>query len=651
MWRRGTETRILPRLKTLPRRMVSPAGALAVAGLATTAATGASLYHQMNVVNTYRNQDAVEKLQADYEKKYLKYEALRQPSLTDVTLKVDLYPDQLRADVSGAYRLINDTGAPVETLHVRLFDNDTKLLEVGLPGAKLVANDETYQHRIYRFDTPMAPGAETTLTFRSQRWHKALSVNGYGTRLVRNGTFLNNSEFAPNIGMDRSNLLSDRATRRKYGLEPELRPAKLEDPKGRERNYVGNIDWVNSDITLSTSAGQVPVAPGKKLSDEVRGDRRIARFKSTAPILGFFSIQSADYQIKTRDADGVELQVYYDAKHPYNVDRILDALGTSLGYYRANFGPYQFDHARVIEFPNYAQFAQAFAGTMPYSEGLGFLANLADPGEIDYVTYITAHEVAHQYWAHQLISADQQGGTVLVETMAQYSAMMVMKQLYGEDQMRRFLKFELDTYLNARGSEAIEELPLERVENQGYIHYRKGAVVMYLLQDRLGEDRMNTMLRGLLDTYRFKSQPYAGSTDLVEGLYALARNQQERDLIRDLMQKITIYNLKADSATVKKLPDGRYETTVTVEATKFYADGQGKETEAKLSDVIEIGLFTEKPGDGVFERKNVLFLERRPIRSGTQQVKVITRAKPVWVGIDPYNKYIDRNSDDNLTSI
>ncbi|WP_435417875.1 ABC transporter permease subunit [Parerythrobacter aurantius] len=650
MWRRGTETRIVPRLKTLPRRMVSPAGALVVAGLATTAATGASLYNQMNVVNTYRNEDAGEKLQADYEKKYLKYEALKQPSLTDVTLKVDLYPDQLRADVSGTYRLVNDTGAPVETLHVRLVDDDTRLLEVQLPGARLVANDTTFQHRIYRFDSPMAPGAEATMTFKTQRWHKALSTTGYGTRLVKNGTFLNNGEFAPSIGMDRSGLLQDRATRRKYGLEPELRPAKLEDPKGRERNYVGNIDWVNSDITLSTSAGQVPIAPGKKLSDEIRGDRRIARFKSTAPILGFFSIQSADYQIRTRNADGVELQVYYDAKHPYNVDRILDALQTSLGYYRANFGPYQFDHARIIEFPAYADFAQAFAGTMPYSESLGFLANLADRGEIDYVTYITAHEAGHQYWAHQLISADQQGGTLLVETMAQYSAMMVMKQLYGEDQMRRFLKYELDSYLNSRGSEAIEELPLERVEDQGYIHYRKGAVVMYLMQDRLGEDRMNAMLRGLLDRFRFKSQPYAGSKELVDGLYSLARNQQERDLVRDLMQKITLYDLKVEDAKVRKLADGRYETRLTIDAGKFYADGQGKESAAKLDDVIEIGLFTEKPGEGVFDRKNVLFLERRPIRSGTQTVRIVTKAKPAWAGIDPYNKYVDRNSDDNLVA-
>lgn len=102
-----------------------------------------------------------------------------------------------------------------------------------------------------------------------------------------------------------------------------------------------------------------------------------------------------------------------------------------------------------------------------------------------------------------------------------------MKQLYGEDKIRRFLKYELDSYLSARGSEIIEALPLNRVENQGYIHYRKGAVVMYLLQDRLGDGRVNRMLAELLDRYRFKSQPYAISTDLVDGFKALARTRAE----------------------------------------------------------------------------------------------------------------------------
>ncbi len=107
-----------------------------------------------------------------------------------------------------------------------------------------------------------------------------------------------------------------------------------------------------------------------------------------------------------------------------------------------------------------------------------------------------------------MIGADMQGGTMLSETLAQYSALMVMKQLYGEDKIRRFLKFELDRYLRGRGGEVVEELPLARVENQPYIHYRKGSLVMYLLQDRLGEEAVNRALRTILEKYKFKGAPY-----------------------------------------------------------------------------------------------------------------------------------------------
>ena len=410
---------------------------------------------------------------------------------------------------------------------------------------------------------------------------------------------------------------------------------------------------MTSDITVSTVAGQTPIAPGAKVSDVTADGRRTVRYVSSKPILAFFSVQSAAYAEKSLDGGGgVRLSVFHDAKHAYNVDRMLSAMKSSLDHYRANFGPYQFDHARIIEFPGYADFAQAFAGTMPYSESIGFIADNRDADEIDYVTYVTAHEVAHQYWGHQIISADMQGGTVLVETMAQYSAMMVMRRLYGDDKMRRFLKYELDLYLRARGSEAIEELPLERVENQGYIYYRKGALVMYLLQDRLGEARVNAMLAQLLDRYRFKGAPYPRSLELIVGLRGLARDDAERRLIADLLERITIFDIKATEARTRQLADGRYETLVTGSVDKFYADGQGKETRSKpWSDSIDVGLFAARSGIGSFSKVDVDLFEQRNLRSGQQQLRFISKRRPAFAGIDPYNKYIDRNSDDNVVAV
>ena len=94
------------------------------------------------------------------------------------------------------------------------------------------------------------------------------------------------------------------------------------------------------------------------------------------------------------------------------------------------------------------------------------MADIRDPKTIDYVFYVTAHELAHQWWAHQVIGANVQGSAVLTETLSQYSALMVMEKEYGEAHMQRFLSYELDNYLNSRGAEVLEELPLMLVENR-----------------------------------------------------------------------------------------------------------------------------------------------------------------------------------------
>src|SRR5678815_444048 len=119
-------------------------------------------------------------------------------------------------------------------------------------------------------------------------------------------------------------------------------------------------------------------------------------------------------------------------------------------------------------------------------------------------SYVTAHEIAHQWWGHQVVSSEQQGATMLIESFAQYSAILVMERMYGKEQIRKFLKYALDNYLRSRGGEVVEELPLARVENQPYIHYQKGSLVMYALQDYIGEDNLNRAIREFRDQYAFK---------------------------------------------------------------------------------------------------------------------------------------------------
>ena len=225
-----------------------------------------------------------------------------------------------------------------------------------------------------------------------------------------------------------------------------------------------------------------------------------------------------------------------------------------------------------------------------------------------------------------------------------------MEKLYGKAQLRKFLKYELDGYLRARGREALEELPLHRVENQGYIYYQKGGLAMWALKEEVGEAAVNRALRRLIEQFAFKPAPYPSSTDFLRLLRAEVGPAHEAFIV-DQFERITLYDLKASSAKSAQRPDGKFDVSFTVEAKKLHADGQGVETEAPLAEAFEIGAFSAEPGKKGYRRESVMLLERRPLQSGRQEVRLVLDRVPAFVGIDPFNVRIDRNSNDNVVKV
>jgi ABC-2 type transport system permease protein len=662
LWRRGADTRLIPQLQRAPRRLAGMAGVFAAVLLVSFAGVGGWIYYNTNVLNDYRSNIAGERYLADMERALLQYEDAPQPKVTDVVLNVQIFPRELRAVTTGSYTVENRTGAPLSEVHL-MWPQQLDLDSVEIDGATLAQDfaeeEQGFPFQIWRFSTPMQPNERREIRFTT-RFEAPGFTNGGGPIPVNhNGTFMNDRMLAPVLGFDRGGLLQDRSRRRKYGLEPDLRMPRLEDEAARQFNYLRHdADWVNADITVTTDEGQVPIAPGYEVSNETANGRVTARFRTDVPIMHFFSIQSAAYSVARDRWNDVELAVYYDPHHGYNVERMMRAMKTSFDVFSREFSPYQFRQMRILEFPAYATFAQAFAGTVPYSEGIGFIARYDDATaereteKVDYVTYVTAHEVAHQWWAHQLIGSDQQGSTMLSETFASYSALLVMEEIYGPDQVRRFLRQELDNYLRSRGGEVIEELPLMRVENQGYIHYRKGGVAMYFLRNEIGEEPVNRAMQRLLQEFGFRGAPYPRSSDYVRILREeVGENPAHQALITDVFERITLYDARVVEASRTQRADGRWDVTMVVEARKLYADGEGAETEAPLDEQFEIGLFTAEPGQGAFDSGDVILFERRPIRSGRQTITLTVDREPRFAGVDPYNKRIDRDSDDNVQPI
>ena len=654
-WVRGVEGSFRNRMKVgfsrLSSRFVLE---FAVCGLVF-ASVGGYIYYNTHVRNRFQTEFTFQRDRAEYEIKYKKYQDLPQPRTTDIQTDIDLYPEQRSAAFRGKEWVENKTDQPIDQLAITIWPEDTDviprpLLEIRKMsvegGQTSVLEDPNLGFFVYKLLTPIPPYGRAALDFDLLYQNPGFVNSMPNTDIVRNGSFVNSS-YLPFIGYQQDAQLVDDSARHRQGLGKSQGLHKLEDVTARENNYGStSSDWVNFEGTVSTEPDQIAVMPGYLQKEWVQDGRRYFHYKADAPIMdGGFSVNSARYSVRRDRWHDVNLEIYYHAGHEFDLDRMMLGMKSTLDYCSQNFSPFQFKQERIIEFPRYGNFAESFPNTIPFSEGIGFITYV-DPNDASAINlpfFVTAHEVAHQWWGHQVMSANSEGATSVVESLAQYTALMVMKHTYGAESMRKFLRYQLDGYLRGRAQERDEEKPLMRVEpNQGYIHYNKGGMVMYAVQDYIGEDHVSKALAKLVHDFAFKAGPYPTSLDLVNDLRAETPPEYQY-LYEDWFENITIFDNRAASATYSVLPDGKYRVHLTIDAKKYRSDGKGQEHLLPLHDFIDVGV---QDASG-----NFLYLEKQEIDKEEQEFNIVVNSLPGQAGIDPLIKLIDRNPDDNLVKV
>lgn len=652
-WIRGKETAWAWRSRLAGQRAKRNKW-LIVPALAAWIGLGGWNYYNTKVLNEIVGSDQREEDAVHYEKSYKKYEGILQPHYTDVRFTIDLVPASRSLKSVAEVTLRNKGSVAIDSLHLNMGGGGIKQ-EVEIPGAKLVLNDERVNYRIYKLDPPLAPGADLHFKVIATHEEKGFENDVSVMQLNHNGTFFNNMDLLPGIGYSASGELQNKSDRKDHDLGPKERMPRLSaDPSKRMKNYLlENSDWVNVSTVISTTSDQIAIAPGSLKREWMENGKRYFEYVVDHKSMNFYSFMSAKYEVHREKWNGVDVEVYYHPSHAVNVPRMANSIKKSLAYYSENFGPYRHKQARIIEFPRYQSFAQAFPGTMPYSEGIGFIADLSDTADIDMVFYVVAHEMGHQWWAHQVIGADMQGGTLLSESMAQYSALMVMENEYGRAQMRKFLKLESDRYQRSRGSEDVKEVPLLEVENQGYIHYNKGSVVLYGLRDFVGEDSLNKAFKALVDTFGYAEPPYPTALDMYRELEKVVPDSLEYLLI-DGFKKITLYNNRVDKATARMMPDSTYEVTLELFGEKNYADSLGRETPAPMNDWMDVSILRyPKIGKNADKSLNDVALvhKRLRLKSGVNKLTFIVPEKPMQAAIDRDNLFFDRVMQDNVKKV
>ncbi len=629
-------------------------------------ALGATIYNETKIKSNRTSAKEAELRRVEWEKKYKKYEGRKQPRIVAVNANMNIFPDDRIYDASAHMTMVNKTGEAIDSLYLN--HNSLKSTFTFDKPNTLAVEDTVHNFDIYVFEKKIMPGDTLTLDVTVESNKNTIFSRKSPVR--ENGTFINNFSMFPTLGYSSQGELTDDETRKKYGLpKNDLRPHPSDSTALGDTYISKDSDWIDFEATVSTSKDQIAIAPGYLQKEWTEGNRRYFHYKMDSKILNFYAFNSAKYEVMRDKWNDVDLEIYYHKGHEFNVERMMKGMKASLDYNSKNFSPYQHKQARIIEFPRTGgTFAQSFPNTIPFSEGIGFIADVdeSDEGGVDYPFAVTVHEVAHQWWAHQVIGADVLGATMLSESLSEYVSLKVLEHEHGKDKMRKFLKRALDQYLQQRTFETKREKSLMYNDGQGYIRYQKGSLVFYALCDYIGEEKLNGALQRYVEKVKFQEPPYTTSIEMVDYIKEVVPDSLQY-VVKDMFETITLYRNRVTDSKVTALDNGKFQVDIEFEVSKYRNDEKGKryygekvgdtltyKTEkmrqpilsVPLEDYIDIGIFYEEDIDGEKKEKE-LYLKKHKITQIQNKVTIIVDKRPSEVGIDPYNKLIDTQSDDN----
>lgn len=663
-WSRGTETNLKNRWKLAMQRFRPTTGALLTVFTAVWLGAAGFIYYNQSILNKYRTSEEGRKRSVEYEQKYRKYYLAPQPKVTAVKVEVDLFPKKRMVDARGRFVIKNKHNRPLDSLILNVgsgFSHYKMSLKINGVAPTRILNDSLQRFYIYKLPKTLMPNDTAVMEIVSHGEFRGFRQGGEDQfTITDNGTFLNQGDLFPSIGYSQQGELSSERYRKKYKMPiREFEMPTRQDSAGLKNFLFSQAgDWITFEGTVSTEQDQIAIMPGYLQKEWIKDGRKYFTYQQNEDMDLFFNVASAKYAvhretIKNSDGQDIKVEIFHHPTHNKNISHFMNGLKDALKYCSANFTPYQFRQMRILEFPRYQTFAQSFPNTIMYSESFGFLADFSDPNKTDYAYYVTAHEVAHQWWGHQVMPSYTRGGNNIAEALAEYSSHMVLHHAYGRDVMQDRLKYALDQYLRGRGSESKGEQPLMNNETGSYIWYGKGTLTFYALQDMVGEQKLNTWLRDYAQKTAFRQNaPFTTTDEWYNSIYAQTPDSLKY-FVEDCIKKIALYENKVTKVEAQPLKGDQYKVKLTVETKKLYYDKTGKEiAQGKEANYMDIGVFAEETKNKLgMKQKAPLYLKKHKLTPGTHTIELIVKGKPIKGGIDPYNKLIDRMSDDNVTKV
>ncbi len=563
---------------------------------------------------------------AGHERKWAHRAQDQIPKITTVSLNMDIAPDQRNLLAQGSFELINQHADPIHELLIHIPDSVNLLgIESSLGSIRQV--DDSFGYYVILWQSGLQVGQVDQLSFTVEANFSGLRAPNPELYVTPGSSYLEMDKAIPSLGYQNAMVITNKRERSKRGLQ--ALPTR-DDCAGLPKTLE---DHVFFKARITTDTGQQVLAPGSCLDVSSSGPRTTYVYESRDPISLGLGISCGLYVERSTLYGDVPIRVLTGAHHQENVDTILMSAVDALTYFEANFGPYPHEQLVIAEIPS---FSDSFAATA--YPGLIYVvedrALRIDEGtsSSDIFYRLMAHELSHQWWAHQVDPADCHGARMLAETLAEYSQMVVTEKRFGLTSTLAYQKAMDAFYFTWRSYDENPEPPLHQVGSEAYVAYFKGSHAMYLLRDMLGEARVNEILRQLIDEFRYPKKPTA--SDLLD----LIRPHLQADqlsLFETLFQRVAWYDLSISSASTRAETDAWLTLLVMeVQPRGDHIDGPKSYRIQLVADNDEV----------ILERDYVL-------EAGQHSLDLKTNVRPKRAVIDPTLLKLEADRSDNMVEV
>ncbi|WP_223034406.1 ABC transporter permease/M1 family aminopeptidase [Hanstruepera marina] len=642
LWKRGVSTSLKFRFKLMFSNWSKKSTIVFTSLLLLFGTSATAVYYNTNVETHYITSQENLDLRKDYERLFKKYEELRGLFPVKMETEVDLYPSDKRYVVKATYILKNKSS---ETLKQYLITEKEPLKSISIAGGELVEHNEDLGTYVFDFKKPIEPDDEVLFTYTLDKQLKGFETS---KNIVDNGTYMQHRDFEPALGYRTALEISNPIERKKRGLPEREEETISDDHIVTTQSSVGRVYY---KTVVSTEYDQIALGTGelkKKWTDNNRNYFEYASEGLIMPMMGYFS---ANYDLQSTTHNGIEIEQYFMPESAYNNDRIEESTINTLDYCTENFGPYPFKHIRIAQIPSHWSFGGfAHPGTISMTEDMLHLVDLRDSTDFDLVAKRTIHEVAHQWFGHILGPKPVEGGSMFVEGFAKYAEAVVMENMYGKSAIWELSRNANKKYFTWRTYDSAVEPPIYQVSGQGFLSYGKNYTVMLALRDLIGEDVLNKVIKIFTDTYRNQVELEVTSVAFLNEIYKVAP-QEHHTLIDDWFKRVITYDLKIDNVSVtKKQSSNQFEVVIDVSTERFQVNKDGSETKIAINEPIKIGIFKKHPKSyGLNETP--IYTSNYVFNKDKSQITIIVDEEPVYVAIDAYGTRSDENLVDNLVKL